>query len=196
MNHQPTDEALLQLIVERNPEAYTQLYHRHGQTAYNLIYRIVRDAQVADDMLQETFWLVWQKAAQFDGRGSVAAWLFRIARNKSLDELRHQKTLPPLIDQHDSHENILAALEAPSGEVEQAVEQNWLQHHVREALRHIPEEQRQCLDLAYFGGLSQRKIAEQTNIPVGTVKTRIRLAMEKLARSLRGAGLRFENDER
>jgi RNA polymerase sigma-70 factor (ECF subfamily) len=181
---QHADETLLRLIAQHDPNALSALYERHAQTIYNVAMHIVRDATAADEILQDTFWQVWQKAADFSNTGSGAAWLYRIARNKSLDQLRRRKARPEAIATSqllDSH----AALATEPRPVEQATEQAWQQQQVRHALASLPDEQRLCLELVYFEGLSHRQIAEQTQSPIGTVKTRVRMGLEKLARLLR-----------
>lgn len=169
-------------IAQGDREAFAELHNRHASVVYSLILRIVRDPAVADELLQETFWQAWEKADQFSGTGAAAAWLYRIGRNKSLDELRRQKARPqPLIHQDEAEqEKVWAKIEAQNANVEKITERAQQRHNVREALTQLPEEQRQCLELAYFDGMSQRQIAEETSIPLGTVKTRIRLAISKL----------------
>lgn len=184
-----SDNVLINHIVQHDADALAELYERYAQTTYNLIVRIVQDEAVADELLQETFWQVWQKADQFVGQGAVAAWVFRVARNRSLDELRRRKSRP--VTQIDSSSEKFGML--PSDEtVEHIAEQSWQVQQVHQALNEIPDEQRQCLDLAYFRGFTHRQIAEQMNLPMGTVKTRIRLAMQKLERFLQATGFQAE----
>lgn len=181
---------LQQIITVGSADALAELYDRHAQTVYNLIFRIVRDEGVADELLQETFWQVWQKAEQFRGDGEVAAWLFRVARNKSLDELRRRKARPAT-----EPDTLTEELAPPAkDDVEKTAEKSWQAQRVHQALREIPDEQRRCLDLAYFRGLTHRQIAEYMDLPMGTVKTRIRLAMQKLEQSLYAIGFRAEYD--
>lgn len=197
MSGQYSDEALLHLIAQRNAAALELLYDRYAQTIYNLIKRIVRDPAIAEEILQETFWQVWQACGEgrFRGEGAAAAWLCRIARNKSLDQLRRQKARPrPLEIESDEAEEILwNQIIAPEGEVEQITTRSWDRHYIRQALAQIPAEQRFCLELAYFEGMSQRQIAEYTDTPLGTVKTRLRMGLEKLERLLRIAGYQAED---
>ena len=181
-----SDEQLLQFISRKDLSAYEMFYNRHAQTVYNLLLRIVRDPAIAEELLQETFWQVWQKAGQYGEKGAVAAWLHRIARNKALDQLRYDKARPRAaagdlgtLDQSTTYAYVSA---------EQVAEQSLQQQEISGALRNIPGEQRQCLELAYFEGLSQREIAEYTNTPLGTIKTRMRIGMEKLERLLRASG--------
>lgn len=180
-----TDEGLLARILQQDSTALELLYDRHAQTVYSLLLRIVRDQAVAEELLQETFFQVWRKAEQFQGNGAVAAWLYRIARNKALDQLRRQKVRPQVVsDEQDGFDDPAA----PGQNVEQQVDQGWDREHIRQALAQIPEEQRMCLEMAYFEGMSQRQISDYTRTPVGTIKTRIRMGMNKLERLLRAVG--------
>jgi len=188
--NQHSDTTLLHLITQRDAGALEELYDRYAQIAYNLIVRIVRDQVIADDILQETFWQVWQKAGEFSGRGAVTAWLYRIARNKSLDHLRRYKTRPQPVEtaSEESEEALWAQLAADDADVEDITVQRWESEYLRRALEEIPAEQRRCMVLAYFEGMSQRQIAEYTNTPLGTVKTRLRIGVEKLERIFKAAG--------
>ncbi len=183
------DEALLRLIAERDAEALEVLYDRHAQVVYNLILRIVHTRESADDILQETFWQVWKKADDFRG-GTAAAWLYRIARNKSLDQLRRHGARPQSLRTatEEAEQQLWNTLEATTSDADHVVEQGQDRQRVREALDQIPPEQRLCLELAYFEGMSQSQIAEHTDTPLGTIKTRIRLGLQKLERLLRAAG--------
>lgn len=183
---QQSDEALLQLVAQRNLAAYDLLYRRHAQVMYNLIVRIVRDTATAEDLLQDVFWQVWENANQYRGSGAALAWMMRVARNRALDQLRRQRVRPPTVsDDAEEVEKVPAAVST-----EETVEMQMRRAQVQRALESIPEEQRLCLELAYFEGLSQREIAEQTNLAVGTIKSRIRIGLEKVERVLRGSGIR------
>jgi len=189
-----SDETLLQLIAEHDAAALEVLYDRYAQVVYNLSMRIVREAATADDVLQDTFWQVWQKAGDYRGSGVAAAWLCRIARNKSLDQLRRQQARPqPLLTTLMTPEQTISSAATGALSVEDQAEHAWRQRHIREALGDIPAEQRQCLELAYFEGMSQREIAALMETPLGTVKTRIRIGLDKLARILRSAGWEAED---
>ena len=183
---QQSDEALLQLVAQRNLAAYDLLYRRHAQVMYNLIVRIVRDTATAEDLLQDVFWQVWENANQYRGSGAALAWMMRVARNRALDQLRRQRVRPPTVsDNAEEVEMVPAAIST-----EETVEMQMRRAQVQRALESIPEDQRLCLELAYFEGLSQREIAEQTNLALGTIKSRIRIGLEKLERVLRGSGIR------
>jgi RNA polymerase sigma-70 factor (ECF subfamily) len=194
---QLSDEALLQRIAERDAVALETLYDRHAQTIYNLIMRIVRNPAIADELLQETFWQVWQACGQgqFRGEGVALAWLCRIARNKSLDQLRRQKARPQPVTtaSEEEEQRLWDQFVAAEAAVEQATERAWDRQYLRQALEKIPAEQRLCLELAYFEGMSQRQIAEYTATPLGTIKTRLRMGLEKLEYLLRVAGYQAED---
>jgi RNA polymerase sigma-70 factor (ECF subfamily) len=183
---QQSDEALLQLVAQRNLAAYDLLYRRHAQVMYNLIARIVRDQGTAEDLLQDVFWQIWENANQYRGSGAALAWMMRVARNRALDQLRRQRVRPPIVS-NDAEE---VESVADTTTTEEAVEMQMRRAQVQRALASIPEDQRLCLELAYFEGLSQREIAEQTNMAVGTIKSRIRIGLEKVERLLRGSGVR------
>lgn len=181
-----TDECLLQQIKQKQPQALAVFYDRHAAAVFGLALRMVRNHDVAEELLQETFWQVWQKAEQYSGAGPVAAWLLRIARNKALDELRRQQARPrgsyaqfDRLDRSPVHQT-------PG--VEHQLEQSWTRQSLAHALAQIPTEQRRCLELAFFDGLSHNEIAQQTRTPLGTVKTRIRSGMARVERALRGIG--------
>lgn len=183
-----SDEALLRLIQEQNAAAYEVLYDRHAQTVYSVLMRIVREQRAAEDLLQEVFWQVWRKSAQYQGSGSVAAWIYRIARNRGLDHLRRLKARP----QHSASISVDEIILLPSvlheSSAESMAERKLTQGAVHEALRDIPHEQRICLELSYFEGMSQQEIADATDTSLGTIKSRVRLGMEKLKRSLHSRG--------
>ncbi|CAN5576276.1 hypothetical protein BH10CHL1_BH10CHL1_39240 [soil metagenome] len=183
-----SDEILLQAVTKKDSRAFELLYDRHAAFVYNLLVCIVRNEGMAEELLQETFWQVWQKAGQYSGIGAGVAWIQQIARHKALDHLRGQKARPAILaNDFDALEWALRY--EPSAESE--FEQNWTCQQVRQALEHVPCEQRLCLELAYFEGLSHQEIAEQTNTPLGTIKTRIRLGMKKLERELLGRGYMY-----
>lgn len=186
-----TDEMLLARVVTGDSDALEKLYDRHSQTVYSLILRIVSNQAIAEELLQETFWQIWKKSEQFSGGGAAAAWIYRIARNKALDQLRRQKVRPQAVD---SDPEALEHLTSPAERgVEAQIERIWHRQHIRLALDQIPDEQRLCLELAYFEGMSQQQIAEYTRTPLGTIKTRVRIGLNKLERLLRAAGYREED---
>ncbi len=187
-----SDEALLELIAQRDPMALSEIYDRHAPMMYNLIVRIVKEPASAEHILQESFWQVWEKAESYSSNGAAAAWLYRIARNKSLDYLRRQKVRPVSADKPISEQVELSipTEDVKLTEVEMDVERTLQRQQVQDALTKIPDEQRYCLELAYFNGMTQRQIAEHTQTPLGTIKTRVSQGLNKLERILRTVGYR------
>lgn len=181
-----TDEVLVQCVMQHDVDAFEVLYDRHASKLYALLRRMVHDKHAAEELLQETFWCSWQKAEQYSGAGTCAAWLHCIARNKALDHLRRQKVCTEFLVATLEPFEALPQLQEQS--MQQAFEQKWTRQQVQQALTDIPTEQRLCLQLAYFEGLTHQAIAQQTHTPLGTIKTRVRSGMQKMVRALHGAG--------
>jgi RNA polymerase sigma-70 factor, ECF subfamily len=176
------DEDLMTLVERRDADAFAILYDRHGGAAYSLAHRIVGDPSVAEDVTQEAFLSVWRSGARFDPtRGSVRTWTLGIVRNRSIDALRRLAGSAPKLDFDDD-----GLLEAqPAGELTEgeAIKRETART-VRGALRDLPAEQSEVIGLAYFGGFSHSEIAEMLGMPLGTVKGRMRLGLEKIRVSL------------
>jgi RNA polymerase sigma-70 factor (ECF subfamily) len=180
-------------LVERmrsgDERALAQFYDRWFPVVNGVVSRMLQSADDAEDVVEEAFWQAWRKAGQFSGeRGSVQTWLLTIARSRALDRLRANRRLredsihgEPTDDRAASTS---AFADTSSDDPAVAVEQRERRRLVLDALDALPVEQRSALELAYFGGLSQAEIAQQTGQPLGTIKTRIRLAMQKLRERL------------
>jgi RNA polymerase sigma-70 factor, ECF subfamily len=176
------DEDLMTLVERRNADAFAVLYDRHGGAAFSLAHRIVGDRAVAEDVTQEAFLSVWRSGARFDAaRGSVRSWTLSIVRNRAIDTLRRQAGSAPKLDFDDD-----ATLEArPSGDLTDAEAiRRETSRRVRGALQELPREQSEVIGLAYFGGFSHSEIAEMLGMPLGTVKGRMRLGLEKIRLTL------------
>jgi RNA polymerase sigma-70 factor (ECF subfamily) len=182
----PAEERrLMEQLAQRDPEALARLYDRYSGVVMALGLRILRERTAAEEVVSQSFWQVWEQAERYSaGRGSVGAWVLSIARSRALDllraegrELRRRERLA------EDHETLSAATVDPT----ERLERDQRSLRVREALAALPKEQRECLELAYYGGLSHGEIAAQTGIPLGTVKTRILLAMDKLRSALGAA---------
>jgi RNA polymerase sigma-70 factor (ECF subfamily) len=172
------DEDLMTLVERRDADAFAVLYDRHGGAAYSLAHRIVGDRSVAEDVTQEAFLSVWRSGARFDAaRGSLRSWTLSIVRNRAIDALRRSAGSAPKLDFDDE-----AALEArPSGDLTDAEAiRRETASRVRGALQELPQEQSEVIGLAYFGGFSHSEIAEMLGMPLGTVKGRMRLGLEKI----------------
>jgi RNA polymerase sigma-70 factor, ECF subfamily len=176
------DEDLMPRIGEKDPVAFEIFYDRHAGAAYSLAYRIVGDRQSAEDVTQEALISIWRSGARFDrARGSVRAWTLGIVRNRAIDLLRRDSTRAPR-PAFDSEELLERS---PSGDLTdvEALRRETARQ-VRGAISGLPEEQSKVIGLAYFGGFTHSEIARMLNEPLGTIKGRMRLGMEKIRASL------------
>ena len=173
------DRALLQQVALGSSEAMRALYARCAGRAWGMVLRILGSRAEAEEVLQETFLEVWRRAREFDpSRGGVETWVTTIARTRAIDRKRALGTMARIAeDAAHQPPPVSAAPVDPSEAAVKGQEQAW----VAAAMRELPPDQRKVVELAYFEGLSQREIAERTGDPLGTVKTRTRLALEKLA---------------
>jgi RNA polymerase sigma-70 factor (ECF subfamily) len=172
------DEELMPLIGEKDPEAFEVFYDRHGGVAYSLAYRIVGEQAAAEDVTQEAFISIWKSGARFDrARGSVRSWMLSIVRNRAIDALRSRAGKAPKLSFDDD-----AILEQrPSEELtEEEAMRRETATELRGALGELPGEQSKVIELAYFGGFSQSEISRMLGVPLGTVKGRMRLGLEKI----------------
>jgi RNA polymerase sigma-70 factor (ECF subfamily) len=164
-------------ILSGDEMALGLLYDRYGTRVYSVAKRILQDEGAAEEVLQDIFHQLWRNAASFDSeRGALGSWLLVMARNRSIDRLRRR---PPTAPQE-----VAATLHGFGPNVESAAATYELAERVREALRALPEAQREAMDLAYFEGLTQTEIAKRTGDPLGTVKTRLRTALATLRAEL------------
>lgn len=172
------DEELMPLVGRKDPEAFEVLYDRHGGAAYSLAYRIVGDRTAAEEVTQEAFISVWRSGARFDAaRGSVRSWLLSVVRNRAIDFLRSKAGKAPKLDFDD--ESALEQRPASERTEEEALRRETAVE-VRGAIGKLPGEQAKVIELAYFGGFSHSEIAEILSLPMGTVKGRMRLGLEKI----------------
>jgi RNA polymerase sigma-70 factor, ECF subfamily len=178
MNGDTSDDAAMVLrIAKGDGTALATLYDRWVQTVYSLAMQLLRDADESEDVVEETFWHAWQRASTYDAtRGSVRTWLLTIGRSRALDRLRSKRRHRDGVSIGSEDVLALAADSDPSLDTEGG-ERRAL---VLNALRELPPEQSRVLELAYFHGLSQTEIAEHLGEPLGTIKTRMRLGMNKL----------------
>ena len=173
------DQSLIHLIIQARAEALSELYDRYGRLVFSLALNAVGDPATAEEITQDVFLRVWQRARQYRAdRGQVSTWLTGITRHRAIDYLRRRGSRP---EQHSVAWAELAPGDEPvlSGPAE-AASLSFEKARVRNAVAQLPPEQRQVLALAYFQGLTQSQIAQVLDLPLGTVKTRIRLGMKKL----------------
>lgn len=186
-----SDEALVALVAGGDSAALEQLYSRYGRIVYGLALKILNNPEHAEDVVQETFWRVWRRAATFQsGSGQFTPWLFGIARNLCIDELRRRQARPAATAVEDQVLLSIPDSQSPIDELTWEAERRRL---ITSALGALPADQRQVIELAYFAGLSQREIADQLASPLGTVKTRVRLALQKLKGLLQHQGIGLED---
>jgi RNA polymerase sigma-70 factor (ECF subfamily) len=173
-----TDEELLERVArDRDQGAFEVLYERYARAVFSLVVRILRDRHTGEDVAQEAFAAVWRAAAGYHrGRGSAAGWMFAIARNAAIDAGRARVPLVvgELPDRPDP---------SPLPDAQAISELESFRVHL--AVDALPEREREVIELAYFSGLAQSEIAEQLELPLGTVKTRTRSALQRMAPMLR-----------
>ena len=175
-----TDERLLERLAGGSDEtALAELYDRYQAQMYGLAVRITKDTALAQDAVQEAFVGIWRNAGRYaPGRGSVRTWILSIAHHRSIDTLRRRRSMAALPDGDDYDPYLVAPDVWP--EVAQSLDRDTIQA----ALVSLSAEQREVIELAYFGGFSQSEIAERVGIPLGTVKSRARLGLRALRRQL------------
>lgn len=176
-----SDEDLMQLVSKGDPRAFELLYDRHVHAAFSLAYRMTGRRATAEDVVQEAFLSFWRSGARYDHtRGSVRTWVLGIVHNRAIDALRRSL-------RHDtrraSDEGLEERFEAPD-RTDVAAARREEAAEIRDAMAALPDEQSRVIELAYFGGFSHSEIASMLETPVGTVKGRIRLGLEKLRGSL------------
>jgi RNA polymerase sigma-70 factor (ECF subfamily) len=175
------DEEVMQLVADGNPRAFELLYDRHGGPAFSLAYRMVGNKVTAEDVAQDAFLSIWRSRLRYQpDRGSVRTWVLGIVHHRAIDALRRNLV-------HDkrraSAEGIEERFEAPE-QTDVEVARRDEARIVRGALEDLPDEQGKVIELAYFGGFSHSQIADMLEMPIGTVKGRMRLGLDKLRRQL------------
>jgi len=177
---------LVDRIAQGDREAFSRFYDAFAGHALGLIRRVLRDPGAAEEVLQEVFWQVWREAPSYDSRrGSAVAWLLTCARTRAIDKLRsirrREKTFVPPVDD---------AVARPAGvEIERTGAAAEDRGVLEPALAQLPDAQRTVIQLAFFEGLTQAEIAARLGEPLGTIKTRARLGLERLRGALKGHGL-------
>jgi RNA polymerase sigma-70 factor, ECF subfamily len=175
------DEEMMQLVQAGDPRAFELLYDRHGGAAFSLAYRMVGNRTSAEDVTQEAFLSIWRSRLRYDqARGSVRTWVLGIVHNRAIDALRRSVAHDRRRETMDGVEERFESRDRTDVEAARREEAR----SVRSALATLPEDQRRTIELAYFGGFSHSQIAELLDEPVGTVKGRMRLGLEKLRRQL------------
>jgi RNA polymerase sigma-70 factor (ECF subfamily) len=180
-----SDPELAAALVAGEIDAVDALFTRYGRVAYSLAIRILGDPGRAEDVVQDAFVRVWKRAASFDARrGSLRTWLLTVVRNCAIDHLRGS-----LHERAEMELQVEVRAEGEGSNPWREVSRSLERDAVRVALRSLPGEQRQAIELAYYGGYSQQEIARMVDAPLGTIKGRTRLGLEKLCSYLQGRGL-------
>lgn len=189
----PTDEQLMARIKQGDDTALATLYRRHTRLLRSIIARVLNNEYDIDDAIQEIFLEIWHQAERYDeGKGKALGWIVTLARRRSIDRLRKK------LSYGRAEERFRVELESGSGvgtprhAVNDAVATSEMSAIFQRLLGALPAAQCQALRMAFYGGLSQREIAAQTGIPLGTIKTRLDLAMRKLRLSILATGGRTE----
>lgn len=172
-----TDERLMRLVANLDAAAFEVLYDRHVAAVYGLCRRMVRSSALADDICQEAFLSVWRSGGRYDpARGNVRSWVLSIAHNRGIDQIRRSRRH----DDRQVHDDALAeqmpAADSTDAEALGRIEAD----DAGEALRCLPDKQRTVIELSFYSGFSHAEIADQLDVPLGTVKGRMRLGLEKL----------------
>jgi RNA polymerase sigma-70 factor (ECF subfamily) len=178
------DRAVLALVTAGQLDALQELYDRYRTMAYSIALRITSDASLAEDVVQDAFLGVWRNASRYvEGRGSVKTWLLSIVHHRAVDAVRRRRPTtelperedvpPPALQMPDLWDDVAAGLDRAA---------------IARALTKLSDVQREAIELAYWGGLTQQEIAERTGTPLGTVKSRVRLGLLALRAALAGEG--------
>ena len=177
------DETLITQVARGNSQAFEVLYDRYASRVLGVTIKIIGDQAQAEDILQETFWRVWQSARTYQSQlGPFTGWLFRIARNLAIDAYRRQSVRPqvPVSAGGEGDDPILDQTPDPDMDVAEQAQSLLNYRQIRKALAALPSVQRQVIEMAYFYGMTRQEIAEVTGEAVGTIHTRARLALQKL----------------
>ena len=177
-----TDQELVSEISDQNRDAFAALYDRYGRRVFGMAARLLGDAVSSEEVTQDVFLRVWNRANSYaPEKAKFTTWLFRIAHNRAIDEMRKKgrdknRNADDIADHYDLESSDISPSEFAVANSEYA--------SVRKALAKLPDPQRQVVELSYFKGMTQAEIASQTGQPLGTVKTRMRLALRKLHTAL------------
>ena len=176
-----SDEALVALLVRGDESALAELYDRVGGVAYGIAYRVLRDERLAEDAVQEGFLAVWRSAAAYRAeRAKARTWIVTLVHRRAVDLVRRE-------ERRRAEPLDLAALQEPSDPAGSAEDEAWLafeRDRVQQALRLLPDSQREAIELSYYGGYSQSELAERLGLPLGTIKSRMFAGLARLREAL------------
>ena len=182
---QLSDEAVIEAVARADEDAIGELYDRFGKVAYGLSFRILRDATLAEDAVQEAFLQIWRSAGSYEPtRAKASTWLLTFVHRRAVDLVRREER---------RRADPIDELSQPTGEATD--EEAWLRAQrqvVQEALRKLPPDQREAIELAYYGGFTQSELAERLGQPLGTIKSRMFAGLRRLRELLADAGLELD----
>jgi RNA polymerase sigma-70 factor (ECF subfamily) len=183
------DEQLMAQVAAGDSIALETLYDRYAASLMGVVQRIVGERAIAEEIVQETFWRVWDRASSFDAaQGKFSTWMYSIGRRLAIDNLRRQKVRPQAA-RSETEEAIMLRKPDTASNVVETADMHFEQERVRSALTVLSPEQLEVIDLAYFKGLTRREIAEEIDTALGTIHTRARLGLQKLRTALEAAGI-------
>jgi RNA polymerase sigma-70 factor (ECF subfamily) len=168
-----SDEAVVALVARSEEVALAELYDRFGRLAYGLALRVLRDDALAEDAVQDAFLTVWRTASRFvPSRGKASTWLLTLVHRRAVDIVRREE--------RRRTEPLEGAAEPASGPTDEAVWLRFERERVQEALKRLPDQQREALELAYYGGFTQAELADRLGEPLGTIKSRMFAGLNRL----------------
>ncbi|MCY9661826.1 RNA polymerase sigma factor [Paenibacillus chondroitinus] len=186
MNGTRTDQELMMLIVNKDADALKFLYDKYEKPIYAFAYRIVQDAMMAEEVVQELFLRIWKAAERYDAaHGKLTSWMFALTRNIAIDLLR-KKQNRTIVQTMEAEQ--LNQIPDSGKSTEEVALEGWRGREIREALHELNPDQKQVVDLIYYQGYTQQEVSDQQAIPLGTVKSRVRLALKQLRGRLAGVG--------
>ncbi|UKS27263.1 sigma-70 family RNA polymerase sigma factor [Paenibacillus sp. HWE-109] len=186
MNGTHTDQELMRQIVAKDADALKFLYEKYEKPIYAFAYRIVQDTMMAEEVVQELFLRIWKAAERYDAeQGKLTSWMFTLSRNIAIDLLRKKqnRTTGQTADIEQ-----LNRIPDMGKSTEEVALDGWRGQEIREALHELNPDQKQVLDLIYYQGYTQQEVSDNQAIPLGTVKSRVRLALKQLKGRLAGVG--------
>lgn len=181
-----SDDALMEAITERRPEALNEFYSRHGGRLKSVVANVVHEEGAADDVLQDILLQIWHEADHYSPKaGKLLGWIVTIARRRAIDRLRRKQAYCRAKERYQAHLNEQPATTPESHSFAGDISRSDLRQFLDRRLNVLPRQQREALELAFFAGMSHREIAAVTRAPLGTVKTRLELGLQKLTQSLK-----------
>lgn len=177
-----TDIKLIKLIAKKDAHALRTLYRRYDRLIFGYSYKIVHNKAEAEEVVNEVFMKIWKNPQSYntERKSKFSSWLIRVCHNKALDKLRVKKGV--------NVEELKPELVCSPNLVENEIERKESITRLKESIKSLPIEQKQVIEMLYFDGLTQKEVAERTNTPLGTVKSRVKLAMSKLKNEMKGGG--------